>query len=1108
MLRFVTGAARTGKTTWIHGRMTEISAAGGRAVLIVPEQSSFSNERALYRRLDGHTGKIDVVSFTRLSELILRELGGITRELMDPAAASLMMSLALEEVKDELSVYRRNAFGHGFLARLADAAAEARNAGVTPEALAAFSMAQPDGPLREKTFELSLILDAYRAVVGRSFTDPADLVDIAAKRLPGSGYFAGAAVFVDGFYSFTAPEYHLLEQVMAGAEELCVSLCCDRILSKEPAFQPAVKAAERLMRIAARNGIPAETAVRFPDQDRHGSPSALAFEAAARGEGAPGPGAEKQLGIRAYLAPNPQEEIRMVAASIAALVRDEGFRYRDIAVIGRDLTRYRTLLPAVFAEWGIPAFLDERGRARQSALLSGVVCAVELACGVGRREMQELLKSPVFGIDPKTAGECENYCTVWSVRKKDWFLPFRNHPDGMVEQMSDAARERLERIEACRRTVAEPMVRLRTAARQRSGKLFAGAVFRFLEETGAAENLFRFAETFPETERRAFLETQSQLWEGLIHVLDLFALLLEDARPDEKRLCELFELALGCVEVATPPRTLDEVAVGTADRMRPEAPRAVFLIGAVEGEFPAVPPKGGLLSDAERKRMAEEGLELIGEDESFLENERMFLYGASSAASERVFVSAPKAEATGEALSPSVLFARAAALSGGGMPQDRFFLARTAAAAAGEFARRFREDTPERAALEEALVRAGRAQTVEQVRRAAERRPHRLEDGAVSQELFGRRMTLSPSKIETYYRCPFSYFAKNGLGLRPLRKAGLSALEEGTLVHEAMERLLQKYGGRGIAGVPEAELFAEAEQFIKEYVRGKVIDPDSLPLRVRHGFERCADAIVRLAKRLGEEFEQSLFEPVAFELPIGGEGEVPPLEVTAPDGTVLRIEGKVDRADVAEIGGKRYLRVIDYKSHGKKFLLSDVFYGLNMQMLIYLFTIWKEGKGALGGLLPAGVLYMPAAPGYLSAGRACGADEMKPLVDKQFRMNGLVLDDPEVLFAMDRSGKGVFIPVTSRGGKDMLASLEELGKTARLVEKRIGEMAQLLHGGGIAAMPAVSDSSPCRFCDYRGVCGFEEGDPERTITLLKREEFLEEEGVHAGAVDSGTESGD
>lgn len=1107
MLRFVVGPAHSGKTTWIYERMAGISAAGGRAVLIVPEQSSFSNERALYRRLGGQAGKVDVVSFTRLSELVLRALGGVNQELMDPAASSLMMSLAIEEVKDELSIYRRHAFGRGFLSRLTGAAEEIRNAGVTPEALAAFSMSQPDGPLREKTYELSLIFDAYRAVVGRSFTDPADLLDIAARRLSGSDFFRGTSVFVDGFYSFTAPEYHLLEQVMAGADDLFVSLCCDKIASKEPAFAPAVKAAGRLMRIAGRNETVFETAVRFSDADRHGSAAALAFEAAARGDGTPPAGAGRFPEICARLAPNPQEEIRLVAASIASLVRDEGFRYREIAVIGRDLARYRTWLPAVFAQWGIPVFLDERGRARQSALLSGVVCAVELACGVGRREMKELLKAPIFGIDPKTAGECENYCTVWSVRGRDWFSPFRNHPDGMVETMTDAARERLSRIEGCRETVVKPLERLAKAARQKSGKVFAEAVFRFLEEIGAAEHLLTFADALPETERRTFLETQSQLWEGLVRVLDLFALLLKDVRPDEKRLCELFELALGCVETATPPRTLDEVSVGAADRMRPEAPRAVFLIGAVEGEFPAIPPKGGLLSDAERRRMAEEGLGLIGGDENFLESERMFLYGASAAASERIFVSAPRAEATGGTLSPSVLFARAAALAGGGMPDDLFFWARTPDAAATEYARRFRENTPERAALEAALVCSGQEGTVEQIGRAAEKRPHHLEDENGAKALFGGRMTLSPSKLETYYRCPFSYFAKNGIGLRPLRKAGLSALEEGTLVHEAMERILQKYGGRGLAKAPEAELFGEAHAVIADYLSEKVIDPASLPARMRRGFERCADAIVRLAKRLGEEFEQSLFEPAAFELPIAADGGVEPLEVRTPDGTSVRIEGKVDRVDIAEIGGKRYVRVIDYKSHGKKFLLSDVFYGLNMQMLIYLFTIWKQGKGALGGLLPAGVLYLPAASGYLSAGRGAGVEEMKPLVDKQFRMNGLLLDDPEVLLAMDRSGKGIYIPAAGRGGKEMLASLEELGRTARLVEEKIAGMAELLHSGEIAAEPAVSDSSPCRFCEYRGVCGFEEGDPERRIEALKREQFLKEE-ADAGTVDSGTKSSD
>jgi ATP-dependent helicase/nuclease subunit B len=1091
MLHLMTGISRGYKTGLLHRRIGEAVGAGRKATLIVPEQASFANERALSLLLKTDAPAVSVVSFTRLAQLLVRKLGGAGREVMDDAAACFLMSVALEELSDELVVYRRHHRSRGFIEQMVSMAAECKNASVSPEALARFSFEQPSGTLKEKSYELSLILDAFDAVARRGYIGQSELLLVAAERLSESGELAGQEVFVDDFDGFTAPELALLEAAASQAAQMTVTLCCDRLLSDRPAFAQTADTAARLIRMAQRADIPWDE-MATPQQDADMPPELAALEYAMRCEAMPDP-AQGGPAVQAKAAANPYEELVQAACEIARSVREEGLRYREIAVIARDITRYKTMLPSVFGRYQIPFFLDLRADPQSSALSQGVLAAVRLAGGGRGADPLLLAKSPLLGMDVQTVGELENYCFVWSVRPRQWHRPFLNHPDGLRDAMSREARERLSRIEAARRAVTEPVARLQKALQGRDGEVFARGMAGFLDETGAAGHLSAFADRLAPTDRRQFLDEQALLWDHLMRVLDLFAGLPKSVVLTAARAAELMELALGAAEVATPPLTLDEVMVGTAERMRPERPKVVFLLGAAEGEFPALPAPGGLLSDAERRRMVQSGLTLLSESDRLLDAERMYCYRAATAASQRVVVSCPAADARGERLAFSQLFARAAALA---QPDPAHPLpeVQTAASAEIAWAARLTHNTAEALVLREVCRRALPGERFARLDGAARRRIHRIEDKTIAQRLFGTRMKISPSRLEGYYQCPFSYFMRSGLRAQPRRKAELSPLEAGTLIHRVLERMVSAHGGKGLALLDDEAVRAEIRALTEQYITERIGDVAQAPKRLLHGFFRMGDWLFELVRRLGEEFSQSRFEPAAFELSIKEAGGVPPLVLTTSDGAEILVEGTIDRVDVATVRGQRYVRVVDYKSGGRTFRLSDVFYGLNMQMLLYLFTIWENGGGDLSGSLPAGVLYLPAMGRYQSGGR----DEEEKFLEKrrrQYRMNGLLLSEPDVLRAMEADGRGIFIPVRAgQSESDALATLAEMGRLRRLVEERVRAMAERLHAGDIAATPAGrGGETPCRVCDYRGVCGFEQEDPVREIKNLSRGEIFAQE---------------
>ena len=336
-------------------------------------------------------------------------------------------------------------------------------------------------------------------------------------------------------------------------------------------------------------------------------------------------------------------------------------------------------------------------------------------------------------------------------------------------------------------------------------------------------------------------------------------------------------------------------------------------------------------------------------------------------------------------------------------------------------------------------------------------------------------MHISASKVEDYYNCPFRYFCKFGLRLRPRVVAELNPMNTGTVIHFVLENIVRMYGGKGLSKIGEREMRSSIRNLLDEYLENSMGGEIEKTKRFTYLYGRLTSTVYTVVSHLARELEQSRFEPVDFELRINNDGDVRPLRLRASDGSVISVYGIVDRVDVMKKDGKSYLRVIDYKTGTKVFALDDVFEGLNMQMLIYLFSIWRNGGERYGDIVPSGILYMPAYMPYTNLERHAGADAIRAEADKKLCMNGLVLDDPEVIEGMEQDIGGVFIPVSRKKNEitGSLISLEMLGRLEKKVESLLVQMAESLHSGDIAGKPhEKGQSSACDYCDYRKVCRY------------------------------------
>ncbi len=1106
MLHLLLGVAGTGKTTRLYERLTA-AARGARdgtgrgAVLLVPEQYSFEAERQVLRALGPRLAlEVDVLSFTRLCNAVFRQAGGLGGTAVTPTARILIMSLAVAELQTHLKVYRKSCNNISFLQTLLAACGEFKAAGLTPAALSGVTQTLETGALRDKLEDLTALYAAYQAILERGYTDPDDDILRATDILSREKLFAGKRIFVDGFATFMAGEFALLGRLIAQAGEIHFAFTADRLDEEEADLFSAAKTAMRRLRaMAAESGVPvaSPTVLREP----------LRYENAALARVATGFLQEREEAAHAAASAvtlcfpaDIYRETEAVAAEITRLVREQGLRYRDIAVVARETGPYALALAHVFVAAEIPYFLDDARDVETSPLAGGLLAALEaLRSGLDGPAVLAYAKSPLAGLDGEAVAALENYCALWGVRGKLWEGPLQNNPRGMAGSLTGDDEALLACLNSTKDAAVGPLLRLRRALPDCDGRGFAKAVYAFLEENDAPARLAAFAAAPPQGERETFLAESNRLWESLMGILDVFGDVLAATKLPAARFCELLRLALASSAPELPPQTLDEVLVGKADRIRPGALRAVFVVGAVEGEFPADVSGGGVFTDDERRVMISLGAEIGAPGQARALLERTFCYNALTLASRCLWVSAPAARLDGTLCPPSLIVTALQELFAGLVPAqpDENAAVAGVSAAFDTLARGYRDDTPRTAALLR-YFSLSHAPLLARMERAAVKRPREIRDPVLARALFGERMALSPTKVERYHKCAFAYFAADGLRLRPLRRVEFNPLDSGSAVHYVLQAMVQRHGS-ALFELPPRRMRTEIAALIEEYLTARVARRDALPRRFITLFARLTDTLARLLRHLGEELSQSRYRPAFFELPVARDGEIQPLELQTADGVRVRVEGVVDRVDIMERGGRRYVRVVDYKSGGKQFRLDDVLYGLNLQMLLYLFTIAEQGRGALADAIPAGVLYLPVHAGYVNADRNADGEALAAARRKQWKMSGLLLNDEESLRGMEPALAGVFIParVNAKGEPDprsALAGRAEMGRLARKVKALITDMAAGLAGGKIAACPVnggAASAGPCEYCDYGALCGFEPGDEVKTIERMSGKDVLE-----------------
>ncbi len=1077
MLHLIIGKDWTANRDEILRRVTDdVNNRRGGRILMVPELISHETERRLCAAAgDTASRYAEVLSFTRLARRVSDVMGNAC-DCLDNGGRVVAMAAAARQLSSRLKAYASVETKPEFLTELIDAVDEFKRCCITSTDLTAASQAT-EGSFSQKLEELALLMEGYDALCARGKRDPRDRETQLLEQLEEGTFAENHVFYIDGFPDFTRQHLEILEHIIRVSPEVTVSLNCDVPGSGRMAFEKAGSTAQEILKCAHRVGVPVTVHTVAARDDVLTPVRELLFQGQI-----PRDSILPQLQL--YRGDSAYTECMAAAQQVLDLVQS-GCRYRDITLVCTDMATYEPLLRLVFHRMRIPMYLSGTEDILNKSVITTVLDGLDAALsGFGQREVLRYLRSALSPLEPDICDDVENYAIIWSVRGQKWTSPWCNHPEGLSAAWTESTDRKLARLNAARERAVLPLQTLHrgflNATTLRDQVI---ALYDFLEDIHLGDRLDRMAHQMDREGDNRGAQILNQLWEIILSALEQLYDVLGDTTWEGEHFTRLLRLLLSQYDVGTIPPVLDAVQVGVVSAMRCHQEKHLLVLGAQEGKLPGYTGSTGVLTDQERVALREMGVPLTGGSLEGIQAEFAEIYGVFCGATESVSV-----YCAGE--QPSYVFRRLVELAGG---------EREAASMLG-YARSSSEEAAAYLARWNAEEVAKALDVQSEYEATCHRRDYTL--GRVEKDnidaLYGTTLNLSASQIDRQAECRLSYFLKYGLRAQERKEAAVDPAEFGTYVHAVLENTAREIRDKGgFHAVSREETLEIAHRWSDAYATEHFSQLDSQ--RVQYLFRRNGQELDMVVAELWQELSKADFEPRKFELNFGGKDGLPPIAVpnSAMNAIVL---GFIDRTDTWQQGETTYYRVVDYKTGKKDFDYCDVFNGVGLQMLIYMFALKHSGLDLLGERpVAAGVQYFPARAPYMTADGALSPEEAQAAREKEWKRRGLLLCDEQVLQAMEpgenpsRMNYSVKKDGTLAGD---LADRDQLKLLEGYVFKVLGRMVEDIASGNVEPNPYTrgSSHSACAFCPYGTVCHKESVSGRRNYKTMTAQRFWEEIG--------------
>ena len=1078
MLTLLIGRDWLANTEEIFRRIAQdVHSRKGNLILLVPELISHESERMLCATAgDTSSRYAEVLSFTRLVRRVSDYSGTPVFPCLDNGGRIVALAAVSRQFSSRLKAYAAVETKPEFLTGLMDAIDEFKRCCITSQDLREASNAL-EGSVAQKLEELALIMEGYDSLCTRGKRDPRDQMSWLLEQLEDCSFGEDHTFYIDGFPDFTRQNMAILEHLIKTAPNVTVSLTCDRIGSTLLAFEKAGYTAQEILRCAQKAGI--EVSVEIVPETN--SPLNETKDKLFQGTITNGTGAPM---LQTFHCDSPFQECMSAVHEVLELVRN-GSRYRDIAIVCTDLNIYKPFLEMIFHRYSLPLYCSGTEPILQKSVISTVLTALESAqSGFDSKNMLRYLRSPLSPMDPDTCDMLENYIVMWGIRGQKWTQNWENHPEGLGLPWEETHRKYLSMLNEARNMAVLPLVHLRDGfLRAVNVQEQVVSIYRFLEEIHLEERLTLLAQDMDDSGDHPGAQVLNQLWEILLSALEQLHDALGETKWDGEHFSRLFRLLLSQYDVGTIPPVLDAVQAGGISAMRCNQQKHLMILGAEEGKLPGYTGSSGILTDQERVALRNLGVPLTGGAVEGIQAEFAEIYGVFCGATStiRIYFSGDQ---------PSFVMRRLASLSGGIRESSNALgYALADSFEAGAYLSRWNAESE-----------ADRLRISDDYRTVISRRDYAM--GTVARDsvskLYGSTLNLSASQIDRFAECRLSYFLKYGLRVRERKEITVDPAEFGTYVHAVLEntaQCVQQMGGFHVVSLEETMKIAH--RYSEEYAAERFSQLESE--RMIFLFRRNIQELDMIVEELWQELKDSQFEPVGFEVNFGSTDGLPPISIPNNSMNAL-LRGFIDRVDVWKTTGSSYYRVVDYKTGKKDFDYCDVFNGVGLQMLLYLFALRGSGASYLGNRpVPAGVQYFPARAPYIPTEGMIDDTSTEKERRPQWKRRGLLLEDESVLQAMEpgeqptRMCYSVKKDGTYSGD---LADRDQLKLLERYVFSILGRMVDEIASGSVEPNPYTRGSShnACAFCPYDRICHEASVENRRNYKAMSAQKFWEEIG--------------
>lgn len=1097
MLKLITGAVNSTKSEEMTKDVKEAVENGEDVIVIVPDQFSFEYDKELYNEVGAKAfNSMEVIAFNRLCEKIVKLGGTDPGDFTDNNARLICMfnAVSVFQKSGNAKFFKKALYKTGFCKEMTELFDELKMSGIDSLSLREAGFVT-GGTLGDKTSDIADIFELYSSELSkRGLKDNANIQSEAVKAARNSHFFKDKTVFIHEFSDFSYDEYELITVILSEAKRCVVSLTegfDENARSNLSPFKTTVKTKSRLISIASSMG--AEVSVLKAEGSLFNN-SAVEYLSKNIFCTVKKEYEDINDGVEVVKAKSIYEEAEYAAAKITELCR-EGYSYKDIAIFTRNIGEYYPVIESVFERYDIPVF----GHLNQSALMSPLtVYVTSIFDSVMSRDFKtenilRYIKSPLSKISEEDACILEDYVYKWGVDKALWEKDFTG--------ANTESEDELLHINEIRKAVILPLIKFKENSKGKTADEICLALNELFNDIALSDKAFYILSKSMESGDAELLETArefKQIWRLFLSSINSVYKNLKGEAISLRRFFELLKILLSSVTISNPPESLDAVAVARAEHSRLSKQKVCFVMGLNDGLFPAVSKGKSLLTDKDKERLRSGGVSFLESTSQRFDTERLITYIALSAPTDRVVLSYSLTDTEGKPRRKSSVIADVLHMFSGvektaaDMPVS-FYGASEKSAFFKYFDYLSTDKAKSKAIRVELSKKQSYKEKFEYFDKLRDNKDHELSKDVSKTTFFSNDLNLSATRVEDYYKCPFSYFCKNGLKIYPVRKVEISPAARGNLIHFCLEELMCKEVNGKILYDPDFEKLTDEQiktkvhALCKDYSNREWGGDFAKTKRFYESVKTLETAVFYIVKNILGEFQKSLFRPVAFEYDLKKQDGKSILSIKVKDDVYINIYGRIDRVDVYDKGDTRYIRITDYKTGGKNLNLSDLYNGLNMQMLIYLLALISseneitEDKNPY----PAGILYMPAKYVGNFVERIADVSDLSENIEQQleemrnkaFKRDGLIAENVISVSAMDEALSGLYAPAKvkkdgsfSESSKIMDESL--FNALCEFARDKICELGEGLLSGDIKAKPIMTgEDRSCKYCEYWSVCG-------------------------------------